>query len=66
MDRIEAKREHKVGLAHVGAAYEYCVEHNDAELAKVFYRDLMQRAHDFSRAFNLSLTEGEQRLRKAG
>lgn len=55
MERLNAKKEFKIGMAHVGYAYDFCVESKDRQLAEQVYRDLLQRAHQLSTAFGFSM-----------
>ncbi len=57
MERLNAKKEFKVGMAHVGYAYDYCVEAKDRSLAEQVYRDMMQRCQQLSTEFGFSLDE---------
>ena len=53
-ERRQAKKEFKIGMAHVGCAAEFCTEANDKELARAFYRELQHRARELAVAFNLA------------
>jgi hypothetical protein len=62
-ERLNAKKEHKIGMAHVGYAYDFCVEMKDRALAEQVFRDLMQRCQQLSKEFGFSLdsTSSERR-----
>jgi hypothetical protein len=62
-ERLNAKKEFKVGMAHVGYAYDFCVETKDRALAEQMHRDLMQRCQQLSKEFGFAPieTSGERR-----
>lgn len=60
--RSEAKKEFKIGMAHVGYAYDFCVESKDRQLAEQVYRDLLQRAHQLSTEFGFSLESNRKEV----
>lgn len=66
-ERLNAKKEHKIGMAHVGFAFEFCVETKDRALAEQMFRDLMQRCKQLSDGFGFSLdsTSDERRAHDA-
>jgi hypothetical protein len=53
-ERRDAKKDFKIGMAHVGCAAEFCVESGDKELARAFYRDLTQRARELAASCGLN------------
>jgi hypothetical protein len=56
-ERLNAKKEFKVGMAYVGYAYDYCIETKDRSLAEQVYRDMLQRCQQLSSEFGFSLDE---------
>lgn len=54
VERLNAKKEFKVGMAHVGYAFDFCVETQDRSLAEQVYRDLLQRCQQLSSEFGFS------------
>lgn len=57
VERLNAKKEFKIGMAHLGYAFDFCVETKDRPLAEQVYRDLLQRCQQLSDEFGFSLGE---------
>jgi hypothetical protein len=62
-ERLHAKKEHKIGMAHVGFALDFCVETKDRQLGEQMFRDLMQRCKLLSGEFGFSLTDASDERR---
>ncbi len=63
-DRLNAKKEHKIGMAHVGYAFDFCVETKDRQLGEQVYRDLLQRCQQLSNEFGFSLDSRKEVVNK--
>jgi hypothetical protein len=64
-DTLQAKRDFKIGMAHVDCALDYAIETKDRALAEKIYRDAMQRVLRVSREFGFELQENTEQRRKA-